>query len=64
GVEFTVVEPLPKAPYIVTEFDGAKGQGPRVIFHSHIDTSPIRSPENWGRAILMLRVIEGIGCIY
>jgi succinyl-diaminopimelate desuccinylase len=49
GVTWDVIAPLPHAPNVVTDFDGLRGPGDRVILNGHIDTYPVENPDSWER---------------
>ncbi|KAF2109628.1 acetylornithine deacetylase/succinyldiaminopimelate desuccinylase-like deacylase [Lophiotrema nucula] len=44
-----IIAPLERAPNVVTDFNGSKGLGARVILNGHIDAFPVERPDDWER---------------
>lgn len=49
GLEFQTVEPLEKAPNIISSFTAGSG-GRHLVLNGHLDTYPCDDPEDWSRA--------------
>ena len=50
GIPFELVEPQPGQPNVVSEFQGGKGPGPRVVLNGHIDVFPVANGnDGWDR---------------
>ncbi|EAU30917.1 conserved hypothetical protein [Aspergillus terreus NIH2624] len=49
GIPFEIIEPQTGCPNIVSEFQGGKGSGPRVVLNGHIDVFPVGNTTGWTR---------------
>ncbi|KAJ5987496.1 hypothetical protein N7451_011861 [Penicillium sp. IBT 35674x] len=50
GIPYKVIEPQQGQPNVVSEFQGGKGPGPRVILNGHIDVFPVADDTSgWNR---------------
>ena len=51
GIQYEVLDPQPGGgkPDIVSEFQGGKGPGPRVVLNGHIDVFPVGDNQGWDR---------------
>ncbi|KAL4894156.1 hypothetical protein BDV59DRAFT_175928 [Aspergillus ambiguus] len=47
SIPFDVIEPQRGSPNIVSEFQGGKGTGPRVVLNGHIDVFPVGNTTGW-----------------
>lgn len=50
GIPFEIIEPQPGQPNVVSEFQGQKGPGPRVVLNGHIDVLAVaKGNDGWDR---------------
>ncbi|KAH8900674.1 putative acetylornithine deacetylase [Thozetella sp. PMI_491] len=49
GIPYEIIEPQPGQPNVVSEFQGGKGSGPRVVMNGHIDVFPVGDGAGWSR---------------
>ncbi|KAJ5753126.1 hypothetical protein N7520_010043 [Penicillium odoratum] len=50
GIPYTISEPQQGLPNVVSEFQGGKGSGPRVVLNGHIDVFPVTADASgWKR---------------
>lgn len=50
GIAFQLIEPQPGQPNVVSEFQGGKGPGSRVVLNGHIDVFPVaEDTSDWER---------------
>jgi succinyl-diaminopimelate desuccinylase len=49
GIPYEVVDPQGGQPNIVSDFQGTKGPGPRVVLNGHIDVFPVGDATGWTR---------------
>jgi succinyl-diaminopimelate desuccinylase len=49
GVPFSIASPQVDQPNIVSDFQGGKGPGPRVVLNGHIDVFPVGDATGWAR---------------
>jgi succinyl-diaminopimelate desuccinylase len=50
GIPFQLIELQPGQPNVVSEFQGSKGPGPRVVLNGHIDVFPVaEDTSGWER---------------
>jgi succinyl-diaminopimelate desuccinylase len=59
GIKSDLIAPQPHAPNVVTSFDCATVQGPRVIYNGHIDTFPASNPSEWTHGLYSGFMDEG-----
>ncbi|KAL4886039.1 hypothetical protein BJY04DRAFT_178403 [Aspergillus karnatakaensis] len=51
SIPYSIIEPQPGQPNIVSEFEGKAGAGPRVVLNGHIDVFPVdeNTRNDWTR---------------
>jgi acetylornithine deacetylase/succinyl-diaminopimelate desuccinylase-like protein len=60
NIPYELITPLPGCPNIVSEFQGGKGRGPRVVLNGHIDVFPVGSDTTgWERDPWSGDVVDG-----
>lgn len=60
GIPYKIIEPQQGKPNVVSEFQGGKGPGPRVILNGHIDVFPVADDTSgWKRDPLSGDVEDG-----
>ncbi|KAI9163571.1 Succinyl-diaminopimelate desuccinylase [Paramyrothecium foliicola] len=59
NIPYEVIRPKGQQPNIVSDFQGGKGPGPRVVLNGHIDVFPVGTGEGWARDPWSGDVVDG-----
>ncbi|KIW34027.1 uncharacterized protein PV07_00829 [Cladophialophora immunda] len=49
GIPYQALTPQADCPNIVSDFQGGRGEGPRVVLNGHIDVFPVGDAHGWSR---------------